>query len=47
VLLEDDGSGFGMFLVDFAIGSGDGRNKSIDIGHDVSPSVHMVGLLAL
>jgi hypothetical protein len=24
-----------MFLVDFAIGGGDGRNKSIDIGHDV------------
>src|SRR6266511_4393056 len=39
VLLEDDGSGFCMFLVDFAIGGGDGRNKSIDIGHDVSPSV--------
>jgi hypothetical protein len=38
VLLEDDASGFCMLLVDFAIGGGDGRNKSIDIGHDVSPS---------
>jgi hypothetical protein len=39
VLLEDDGSGFCMFLRDFAIGGGDGRNKSIDVGDDVSPSV--------
>jgi hypothetical protein len=30
VLLEDDGSGFCMFLVDFAIGGGDGCDKSID-----------------
>jgi hypothetical protein len=37
VLLEDDGSGFCMFLVDFAIGGGDGRNKPIDITHDISP----------
>jgi hypothetical protein len=30
-----------MLLVDFAIGGGYGRYKSIDIGHDVSPSVWM------
>jgi hypothetical protein len=47
VLLEDDGGGFCMLLVDFAIGGGDCRYKSIDIGHDVSPSVWMVGLLKL
>src|SRR5262249_56201170 len=35
MLLEDDSSGFCMFLVDFAISSGHGRNKSIDVGHDV------------
>src|SRR5215471_9257255 len=39
VLLEDDGGGFGMFLVDLAIGGGDRSNKSIVIRHDVSPSV--------
>src|SRR5215470_2202840 len=44
VLLEDDGSGFCMFLIDLAIGGGNGRNKSIDIGHDLSPSGWMIGL---
>jgi hypothetical protein len=34
VLLKDHSGGFGVFLVDFTIGSRNGRNKSIDIGHD-------------
>jgi hypothetical protein len=39
VLLENDGSGFCMILVDFAIGGGDCRNKSIDKVMMFSPSV--------
>jgi len=31
VLLENHGSRFGMFFIDFAIGRGDSRNKSINI----------------
>src|SRR6516225_597956 len=34
VLLEDHSGRFGVLLVDFTIGSRNGRNKSIDIGHD-------------
>src|SRR5215467_1396067 len=33
VLLEDHSGGLGVLLVDFTMGSGNGRNKSIDIGH--------------
>jgi len=38
MLLEDNGSRFGMLLVDFAIGCGNSRNKSIDISHEGPPS---------
>jgi hypothetical protein len=46
VLLEDDSSGFCMLLIDFAISSGHGRNKSIDVGHDVFSISLEVGLYA-
>src|SRR5262245_36170077 len=42
MFLENDCSGFCVFLVDFAIGGGHGCNKPVDIGHDVSPSVEMI-----
>jgi hypothetical protein len=38
MLLEDHGGGYSMLLVDFTIGSGNSGNKSINIGHDISPS---------
>src|SRR5215510_10943919 len=38
MLLEDYGGGSCMLLVDFTIGSGNSGNKSINIGHDISPS---------
>src|SRR5215467_1507202 len=49
--LKTYSGGFGVLLVDFTIGSGNGRNKSIDIGHDAflrrsiadSPSVRLRG----
>jgi hypothetical protein len=37
VFLEDESGGFSMLFVGFTIGSGNSGNKSIDIGHDISP----------